>query len=77
MMNEAKEFQIQEPELDVYLGEYAICTIYGTNHTGIMLNMDANETVTLFYGRTDAPELIQELDSAMSGEQAILEDAGV
>ena len=77
VMNEAKEFQIQEPELDVYLGEYAICTIYGTNHTGIMLNMDANETVTLFYGRTDAPELIQELDSAMSGEQAILEDAGV
>jgi len=76
-MAEAKEFKLQEPELDVYLGEYAVCTIYGAQHTGIMLNMDANETVTLFYGRTDAPEMIQELISAMSGEQVILEDAGV
>ena len=77
VMNEAKEFKVQEPDLDVYLGEYAVCTIYGTNDTGIMLNMDANETVTLFYGRTDAVELIRELDSAMGREQAILEDAGV
>ena len=77
VMNEAKEFKVQEPDLDVYLGEYAVCTIYGTNDTGIMLNMDANETVTLFYGRTDAAELIRELDSAMGREQAILEDAGV
>ena len=77
VMNEAKEFKVQEPELDVYLGEYAVCTIYGAGRTGIMLNMDANETVTLFYGRTDAPELIQELNTAMSREQVILEDAGV
>ena len=76
-MAEAKEFKIEEPELDVYLGEYAICTIYGARHTGIMLNMDTNETVTLFYGRTDATELIQDIASTMGEEPVVLEDAGV
>ena len=61
----------------MYLGEYAICTVYGSNHTGIMLNIDTNETVTLFYGRTDAPDLIRALQETTALEPVQLEDAGV
>ena len=77
-MTDAKEFAAQEPETgDVYLGEYAICTIRGACNTGIMLNMDTNETVTLYYGRTDAAGLIRELENLMTTESNDLEDAGV
>ena len=73
----AEEYSVQEPGIDVYLGEYAFCTIRGTGHTGIMLSIDTNEVVTLFYGRTDATELIQELQEQMKEGTDIMEDAGV
>ena len=73
----AKEFALQEPGIDVYLGEYVVCTIHGAENTGIMLNMDTSESVTLFYGRTDAMEMIDELQQSMSETPAVLEDAGV
>jgi len=73
----AKEFTVQEPGFDVYLGEYAVCTIRGAENTGIMLNMDTNESVTLFYGRTDASKMIDELQQFMSEKPDNLEDAGV
>lgn len=78
VMAGAREYALQEPGLDVYLGEYAICTLYGGGNTGIMLNMDTNETVTLFYGRTDASALIRDLEEHIVAENpAILEDVGV
>ena len=76
-MTDAVEYDIQEPGMDVYLGEYAICTIYGAERTGIMLSIDTNETVTLFYGRTDAAEMIREMEEALKAEAPELEDAGV
>ena len=76
-MNGAAQYSIQEPGYDGYLEEYAICTIYGTNHTGIMLNIDTSGTVTLFYGRTDAAEMIRELEDAAPADSGIMEDAGV
>ena len=42
-----------------------------------MLSMDMNESVTLFYGRTDAEALIRELEEALDTEQLVPEDAGV
>jgi len=39
--------------------------------------MDTNESVTLFYGRTDAMELIEELQQHMSENSEVLEDIGV
>ena len=76
-MTDATEFSVEEPGIDGYLGEYAICTIRGADRTGIMLNVDTNESVTLFYGRTDAPELIAELQQHMSDSSEALEDIGV
>lgn len=77
-MTGAKEYAVQEAETgDVYLGEYAVCTIRGAGNTGIMLNMDTNGTVTLFYGRTDAAGLIRELENLFTNESDSLEDAGV
>jgi len=77
VMDEAKKYEAQEPGFKEYLGEYAICTIRGAENTGIMLNMDTNEQVTLFYGRTDAPALIREIEELMKNEAPSLEDAGV
>ncbi len=77
VMDGAAQYSIQEPGYDGYLEEYAICTIYGTNHTGIMLNTDTSGTVTLFYGRTDTAEMIRELEDAAPAESGIMEDAGV
>jgi len=73
----AEEYSIQEPGMEDYLGEYAICTIRGAENTGIMLNIDINGTVTLFYGRTDAASMIRELEEALQEETPELEDAGV
>ena len=77
MMAGATEYAIQEPELDGYLGESAICTIYGDARTGIMLSLDTGETVSLFYGRTDAEEMLQVLREALREEAPEMEDAGV
>ena len=63
-MEGAEPYSIREPVYDGYLEEYVVCTICGTGHTGIMLNMDTGGTVTLFYGRTDAAALIRELQDA-------------
>lgn len=77
-MTEPTEYAVQEPETgDTYLGEYALCIIRGANHTGIMLNMDMNGSVSLFYGVTNAPELIDELQQHMSENSEVLEDIGV
>jgi len=70
-------YSILELGEDVYLGEYAICTTHGLNNTGIMLNIDTSETVTLFYGRTDAPDLIRALQESPTMEPIVMEDAGV
>ena len=77
MMTDAKEYSVQELGEDVYLGEYVICTIHGINHTGIMLSIDTNETVTLFYGRTDAPDLIRALQETSAMAPIQMDDAGV
>ena len=78
VMTEPREYAVQEPETgEIYLGEYALCIIRGAEHTGIMLNMDTNESVTLFYGRTDAMEMIEELQQHMSESSEVLEDIGV
>lgn len=77
VMSGAREFALQEPGIDAYLGEYAICTLYGGGNSGIMLSMDTNESVTLFYGRTDAAALIGEMEIHVNENTAILEDAGV
>ena len=42
-----------------------------------MLSIDTNESVTLFYGRTDAETLIAELKEALGTADENLEDAGV
>ena len=76
-MTDAVSYTVQELGDGVYLGEYAICVIHGTNQTGIMLNIDTNETVTLFYGRTDATDLIRALQETATLEPVQMEDAGV
>jgi len=77
-MAEPKEYAAQEPETgETYLGEYILCIMKGADHTGIMLNMDMNESVTLFYGVTNATELIGELQQHMSENSEVLEDIGV
>jgi hypothetical protein len=73
----AVEYALQEPGMVGYLGEYAICTIRGDRNTGIMLNLDTNGIVTLFYGRTDTADMIRELEKALQEETPELEDAGV
>ena len=77
MMRDAREYSIQEPGQEVYLGECAICTIRGADRSGIMLSIDTNETVTLFYGRTDAEEMIREMEEALREDAPEMEDAGV
>ena len=78
VMTEPREYAVQEPETgETYLGEYALCIIRGADNTGIMLNMDTNGSVTLFYGRTDAVELIEELQQHMSEDSEVPEDIGV
>jgi hypothetical protein len=78
VMTEPREYAVQEAETgDEYLGEYAICTIRGANDTGIMLSLDTNESVTLFYGRTDAAELIEDLRQHMGESPEAIEDIGV
>lgn len=54
-----------------------ICTIRGDRNTGIMLNLDTNGIVALFYGRTDTADMIRELEKALQEETPELEDAGV
>lgn len=76
-LKEAKTYGIQDLGETLYLGECVICTIRGQGNTGIMLSMDMNETVTLYYGRTDAEDLISELEAAIDTEQPAPEDAGV
>ena len=76
-MKDARTYGIEDTGKGLYLGEYLICTIYGQGGTGIMLSMDMNESVTLFYGRTDAEALIRELEEALDTEQLVPEDAGV
>jgi len=73
----AKAFDIQELGTGTYLGEGMVCTIYGENNTGIMLKMDTAGTVTLFYGRTDAEEMIRGLAEALAADQEVPEDAGL
>lgn len=73
----AVEYALQEPGMVGYLGEYAICTIRGDRNTGIMLSLDTNGIVTLFYGRTDTADMIRELEKALQEETPELEDAGV
>lgn len=78
IMTDPKEYALQEPETgETYLGEYAICIIKGEDHAGIMLNMDTNGSVTLFYGVTNATQLIEELQQHMSESSEALEDIGV
>ena len=77
VMAGATEYSVQELGEGVYLGEYALCTIHGINNTGIMLSIDTNETVTLFYGRTDAPDMIRALQESVTMEPVQMEDAGV
>lgn len=78
VMTEPREYEVQEAETgETYLGEYVLSIIRGADNTGIMLNMDTNESVTLFYGRTDAMELIEELQQYMSENSEVLEDIGV
>lgn len=62
---------------NAYLGEYVLCTIRGENDTGIMLSIDMSESVTLFYGKTNATERIRELQEILEAETEIREDAGV
>lgn len=77
-MEDAQTFQFEEEGLTERLGEYAICVMYGADHTGIMLNMDITGNVTLFYGRTDAMEMIRDMQAQMTVAQPEnLEDAGV
>ena len=73
----AERYALQETGDGFYPGEYVICTIRGMNHTGIMLNMDTNGTVTLFWGRTDAAEMIRALDQAAAQETGFPEDTGL
>lgn len=74
----AKAFGIQDLGENLYLGEAVLCTLRGADNTGIMLSIDMSETVTLFYGRTDAPALISELKEALSVTVTeTAEDAGV
>ena len=75
-MDGAAQYSIQEEGYEGYLEEYAICTIYGTGRTGIMLNIDTSETVTLFYGRTDALNMIREIEDTASPESGITENTG-
>ena len=78
VMTEPKEYAVQEPETgETYLGEYALCIMKGADHTGIMLNMDMSGSVTLFYGVTNAAELIEELQQHMGENSEVLEDIGV
>ena len=73
----ATPYSVQELGEDLYLGEYVLCVLHGQDHTGIMLSIDTNESVTLFYGRTDAETLIAELKEALGTADENLEDAGV
>ena len=78
IMIDPEEYAVQEAETgETYLGEYVLCIIKGADNTGIMLNMDTSESVTLFYGVTNAPVLIKELQKHMSENSAVLEDIGV
>ena len=76
-VKDATAYSIQELGDDLYLGEYVLCTLHGQDNSGIMLRIDTNESVTLFYGRTDAEALISGLKEALSTEAEDLEDAGV
>ena len=76
-VKDAALFGVQELGKDLFLGECIICTIRGEGNTGIMLSIDTNETVTLFYGRTDAQDMIGALEAILDAEPPVLEDAGV
>ncbi len=66
VMSDAAQFGYRDLGKDNYLSTSAFCTLHGKNDTGIMLNVDSNGYVELFYGKLDTWQHILE-------RQAILE----
>ena len=76
-MEGARQYSYRELGRDLYLSPYAICTLHGKNNTGIMLMLDGNGDMTLFYGKTDTLDRIQELRKALEAMPDDKGDAGI
>ena len=76
-MEGAKQFTYRELGKDTYLSDCAVCVLHGKNNTGIMLMIDSSESVTLFYGKTDAVERIEAIQKALEAIPDDKEDAGI
>ena len=76
-MEGARQYSYRELGRDLYLSPYAICTLHGKNNTGIMLMLDGNGDMTLFYGKTDTLDRIQELRKALEAMPGDKGDAGI
>ena len=62
---------------DIYLSDYAICTLKGKNDTGIALLVSSSEYTTLFYGKLDTLDRIQKIQEVLEQIPDDKEDAGI
>ena len=70
-----RDFRKEDP--DLWLSSEAICTLRGKNNTGIMLKIDSNACVTLYFGKTDTLDRIKELQTILEALPDDKEDAGI
>lgn len=78
-MEGARQYRYHERDLgkDLYLSDYAICTLRGKNNTGIALLMDSSENVELFYCKTDTLDRIEEIQKALEAIPDDRENTGI
>ena len=76
-MEGAKLYSYRELGKEISLSYRAICTLRGKNNTGIMLMINTNENVCLFYGKTDALKKIQAVQKVLESVPDDKEDAGI
>lgn len=76
-MEGAKQYRYRELGKEIYLSDYAICTLRGKNNTGIMLMVSSSENVVLFYGKTDVLERIEAIQKVLEAIPDDKEDLGI
>ena len=76
-MEGAKMFSYRELGKECYLSTQAICTLQGQNNTGIMLTVESDGEVVLFYGKTDALQRIESIRKILENVPDDKEDAGI
>lgn len=77
VMQGANIFTFRSLDKSIYLYIHATCVLRGQNNTGIMLSIDQNEQVTLYYGKTDVWNQVRTLEKKLNTMKVTKDDAGL